>query len=229
MRLRSLTCLRCPNVQSLHANRCKKFDFLWMNSFDYICMFCSMTPSPHQPPTHNTAAPQQNLSYLCVHPGPGRLINKSKQRRLKAQKSSRLDLTPDQCLCVLPCSLSTLSSFWHQRFCPDISLQSRCRWRLPLRFPYVPAGEGAHQQPLWFSYRGTRSREHPHECCCSLLGSICAAQADSYMRLRECILPDFAICYEGGKSLRKKLAQVNKMKQQTVGSCFWDRLLVFTF
>lgn len=209
MWLHSLTCLWRPTVESLHASRCKKFDFVWMNGFEYMYFFRSALQ--HASPPHNTSPPQLNLSYLCVHPGPGRPINKSKQRRRKAQKSSCLDLTLDQCLCVLLCSLSGLSSFWHQRFCPDISLQSQCRWRLLLRFPYVPAGEGAHHQPLWFSYRGTRSCEHPHEYCCLLLGSICAAQADLYMRLREYISPDFAICYEGKKNLHKLIRWNNKL------------------
>lgn len=163
-----------------------------MNSFEYVYFY--MYDSQHR-------SPELNLSYLCVHPGPGRLINKSKQRRLKPQKSSCLDLTLDQCLCVLLCSLSTLSSFWHQRFRPDISLRSQCRWRLLLRFPYVPAGEGAHQQGLLMLRTGARGHVSIHmntAVCC--LGSICAAQADLYTRLREYISPDFAICYEGEKT-----------------------------
>lgn len=89
----------------------------------YVCVFWSKNPNSsllqHQPSQHHSSF--ESL-FMCLSILGASIWWISWNRGdCTAQISSCVDLTLDCCLCVLICSLRVLSSFWHQRCCPDIS------------------------------------------------------------------------------------------------------------
>lgn len=76
-------CIVSPACDVQMLNHCMQTDA------KTLILFGWNNPHPHPHSQHRSPQLNQRSAYLCVHPGSGRLINKSKQRRLKPQKSLR--------------------------------------------------------------------------------------------------------------------------------------------
>lgn len=93
--------------------------------YTYFMIFFPSLSFSHSSPPPALHPPDTKAATSPGSPGSGVLINKSRQRRLKAQKCSRLSDPGSAPLLFLRALPAALSSFWHQRLRPDISLHPR--------------------------------------------------------------------------------------------------------
>lgn len=170
-------------------------------------------------------SPQLNLSCLSVHPGAGRLINKSKQRRLKAP----VWIWPWISAFVFSYALSVRSHHFDIKDSVQISLYNPSAARGYCCSFHTCLQVRVHINNPFGFHTGAQGHVSIHMNTAVYCWAAFALPKQTYIwgweNAFRLILP-FVM---RGKNSHNKLAQVNQMKQQTVDLCFWDRLLMFTF